>query len=133
MNPNYQLAASACAVHCARVSVSGMRCLRAPNVAPPPLDPYNGSRPSGPRRLRCLVVCVISGPSSARLSLEGSRMPRYLFICIFMTRHRTCMHSRDARYVYLPLGVGPYRIIWLAASAPRGAVGMYVPLCFGPI
>jgi hypothetical protein len=42
------------------------------------------------------------------------------------------MHSRCIRYVHQPSGAGPYfSIHWLAA--PRGAAGIYVSLCFGPM
>ena len=53
---------------------------------------------SGPVRPLRLVVCVISGLLSARLSPEGSRLLSYLCICI--ARYRTCVHSRYVRYVY---------------------------------
>jgi hypothetical protein len=58
---------------------------------------------------------VTSSPPSARLSLEGSSMLSYLFICVAC--YRTCMHSRYVRYVYQPSGAGPCLSIWLAQSS----------------
>ena len=49
---------------------------------------------------------------------------------IDIARCRACVNSRYVRCVHQPPGAGPYRVIWL--KAPRGAVGIYVPLCFGP-
>jgi hypothetical protein len=65
----------------------------------------------------------------ARPSPEGSRLPSYLRVCI--ARYRTCVHSRYVRYTCQSLSTGPRHDILLAK--PRGAVGIYVSSCVGPI
>jgi hypothetical protein len=78
----------------------------------PGLD--SGSCLSGPVRPPRLVVCVISGLPSARLSPEALLS----YLPIYITCYRTCMHIRY-RYIYQPPGAGP--CLGISLAAPRGA------------